>query len=166
MSVTPIGIIHSPFQQREGMPIQPVGAVGVKGTVEVFAEYADGLRDLDGFSHLILLYVFHRSEGYDLLPRPFMDSEPRGVFATRAPRRPNPLGLSLVRLEHVAGRVLHIDGVDILDSTPLIDIKPHVPAFDLPGPVRTGWLEEADDEAPDRRADDRFTGVDDPRPEG
>jgi len=138
------------------MPIQPSGATGVKGTVEVLPEYADGLRDLDGFSHVILLYLFDRSVGYELKVVPFMDTTPRGLFSTRAPKRPNPIGLSVVRLEEIVGRVLHIAGVDILDETPLLDIKPYIPAFDAPPECRTGWLEDVDETAREKRSDDRF----------
>ena len=153
----PIGVIHSPFTKLEGMPIQPAGAAGVKGAVEVFPEYADGLKDLDGFSHIVLLYHFHRSKGHRLRVVPFMDTEERGLFATRAPKRPNPIGLSVVRLRKVEGRVLHIENVDILDDTPLLDIKPYVPAFDKATRVRTGWLEKARKTVTRKRADKRFT---------
>jgi tRNA-Thr(GGU) m(6)t(6)A37 methyltransferase TsaA len=157
MEIKAIGVIHSPFTNREGMPIQPAGAAGVKGAVEVLPEFADGLQDLDGFSHIILLYQFDRSDGYDLKVVPFLDKTPRGLFATRAPRRPNPIGLSVVALERIEGNVLHIDGVDVLDATPLLDIKPYVPAFDAPVGCRTGWLESAGDRAGKQRSDDRFT---------
>jgi len=157
MEFTPIGTIHSPFTDPEGMPIQPTGAAGVMGEVAVFEDYAGGLRDLDGFSHVILLYVFHRSRGFDLQVVPFMDDALRGLFATRAPRRPNPIGLSVVRLERIEGAVLHIDGVDVLDGTPLLDIKPYVPDFDPRREVRTGWLERTGRMPPDTRADDRFS---------
>lgn len=154
--MSPIGTIRSPFTKVEGMPIQPVGAAGVKGTVEIFAEYVDGLADIGGFSHIILLYQFHKSRGYDLRVVPFLDTLPRGVFATRAPRRPNPLGLSVVRLDGIEGRMLRIDGVDILDGTPLLDIKPFVPDFEPRGEIRTGWLAQTGQEAPAERSDDRF----------
>ncbi len=153
---TPIGTIRSPFKEPDGMPIQPSGASGVKGTVEVLSKYADGLHDLDGFSHIILLYLFHRSRGFELQVVPFMDTVLRGVFATRAPRRPNPIGLSVVRLGRVEGRVLQVEGVDVLDGTPLLDIKPYVPDFDAPVQVRTGWLEETSKKAQDKRSDGRF----------
>ena len=157
MEISPIGTIHSPFTRLEGMPIQPVGASGIKGTVEVLEDYAGGLQDLDGFSHIVLLYVFHRSQGFELRVLPFRDTTLRGVFATRAPKRPNPIGLSVVRLEKIVGRVLHIEGVDILDGTPLLDIKPYVPDFDLQGEVRTGWLDSTSKTTPIERSDDRFT---------
>ena len=153
---TPIGIIHSPFMEPEGMPIQPVGAARVKGTVEVFENFHPGLEDLDGFSHIILLYHFHRSHGFDLRVVPFMDSRKRGLFATRAPKRPNPIGLSVVQLDKIEHGVLHIQNVDILDGTPLLDIKPYVPEFDAQVEVRTGWLEKARKTVSRRKSDDRF----------
>ena len=117
-----IGVIHSPFESVEGMPIQPCGAEGVEGTVEVFPEFAEGLKDLDGFSHVILLYHFHRSVGFTLVVTPFMDTESRGVFATRAPKRPNPIALSVVRLMRRDNSILHVQNVDVLNETPLLDI--------------------------------------------
>jgi len=156
MTCEPIGIIHSPFTAPEGMPIQPAGAAGVRGTAEILPPYLPGLKDLDGFSHLILLYHFHRARPLQLQPTPFLDTEPRGIFATRAPTRPNPIGLSVVRLLRVDGGILQLEGVDILDGTPLLDIKPYVPAFDAPTEVRTGWLEEAAAQVKSQRSDDRF----------
>ena len=156
-SCVPIGIIHSPFTRPEGMPIQPPGAAGIEGTVEVYPAFRAGLKDLEGFSHLILLYLFHRSESFELQVVPFMDGEPHGLFATRAPRRPNPIGLSVVELKGVTEGVLSILGVDVLDGTPLLDIKPYVPDFDLPRQeVRVGWLEGRGRSVGTHRADDRF----------
>lgn len=152
----PIGIIHSPFKELSGMPIQPAGASGVKGAVEVFEKFRAGLKDLDGFSHIILLYHFHRSQGFDLQVVPFMDSEPRGLFATRAPKRPNPIGLSVVQLDKIEDGVLQIQNVDTLDATPLLDIKPYVPEFDAQVKIRTGWLKTARKTVSDRKSDDRF----------
>ncbi len=152
----PIGIIHSSFTEPEDMPIQPAGAAGVKGTVEVFEDFHPGIKDLDGFSHIILLYHFHRSHSFKLQVVPFMDSELRGLFATRAPRRPNPIGLSVVQLDKIEDGVLHIQNVDILDGTPLLDIKPYVPEFDAQREVRAGWLEKARKTVSDRKSDDRF----------
>lgn len=156
IAFTPIGIIHSPFMEPEDMPIQPAGASGIKGTVEVFEDFHPGLKDLDGFSHIILLYHFHRSHSFNLHVVPFMDSEQRGLFATRAPRRPNPIGLSVVQLDKIEDGVLDIQNVDILDGTPLLDIKPYVPEFDAPVEVRTGWLEQARKTVSSRKSDDRF----------
>lgn len=153
----PIGTIHSPFSRIEDMPIQPAGALGVRGTVEVFAEFAEGLKDLDGFSHLALLYHFHRVRQARLVVVPFLDKEERGVFATRAPTRPNPIGISVVELLHIEGGVvLHIQNVDVLDGTPLLDIKPYVPQFDHFEVERTGWLEAARGTAAKVKSDHRF----------
>lgn len=156
MIFTPIGIIYSPFIELANMPIQPTGAGGVKGTVEVFDAFRAGLKDLDGFSHIILLYHFHRSESFNLHVVPFMDSQPRGLFATRAPKRPNPVGLSVVQLDKIEGGVLHIQNVDILNATPLLDIKPYVPAFDTPVKTRMGWLEKTNKNLLNQKSDDRF----------
>jgi tRNA-Thr(GGU) m(6)t(6)A37 methyltransferase TsaA len=138
------------------MPIQPAAAAGVEGKVEVFADYAEGLRDLDGFSHIILLYHFHQIKGYDLTVVPFLDVQPHGLFATRAPRRPNPIGLSIVRLNHIAGNTLQISNIDVLNGTPLLDIKPYVPAFDQQDDARSGWIEDTGNNIADCSADDRF----------
>ena len=156
IELTPIGIIHSPFLKTEGMPVQPSGALGIKGTVDVFRDFRAGLKDLDGFSHIILLYHFHRSHGFNLQVVLFMDSEPRGFFATRALKRPNPIGLSVVRLAKIEDGVLHIRNVDIFDGTPLLDIKPYVPEFDDQGDVCTGWLKKARKTVSSRKSDDRF----------
>jgi tRNA-Thr(GGU) m(6)t(6)A37 methyltransferase TsaA len=137
----PIGLIRSPFTHKRETPIQPYRSRAA-GTVEVLTEYEDGLRDLDGFSHLILLYHFHRADpGYDLTVTPFLDERPKGLFATRYPRRPNGLGLSVVRLVRREANVLHVAGIDVLDGTPLLDIKPYVPRFDAVPEAAMGWLE-------------------------
>jgi len=156
ISYRPIGVIHSPFTTIEGMPIQPTGAAGIRGAVEVFPEFAEGLKDLEGFSHIILLYHFHRVQGAKLVVTPFMDSQPRGVFATRAPKRPNPIGLSVVKLLRIEQNVLHIENVDILDGTPLLDIKPHVPEFDQPRVDHVGWMEQAAGRVHSKKSDGRF----------
>jgi tRNA-Thr(GGU) m(6)t(6)A37 methyltransferase TsaA len=152
----PIGIIRTPFKKLENMPIQPSGAAGIRGTVELFPEFADGLKDLDGFSHLILLYHFHESRGYKLTVTPFLDSKPRGLFATRAPKRPNPIGLSIVKLVQIRGCTMAIENVDILDGTPLLDIKPYVPEFDHQENCRMGWVEQARGMVKAKKSDDRF----------
>ncbi|HHF52476.1 MAG: tRNA (N6-threonylcarbamoyladenosine(37)-N6)-methyltransferase TrmO [Candidatus Aminicenantes bacterium] len=152
----PIGIIRSPFAESEGMPIQPPGAAGIKGTVEVFEKYRPGLKDLDGFSHIILIYAFHKAKGFKLKVMPFMDSKHRGLFATRAPARPNPIGLSVVKLNKINDGVLHVENIDILDGTPLLDIKPYVPEFDEQTQIRTGWLEKARRAVFHKKSDDRF----------
>ena len=152
----PIGVIHTPFKSLEGMPIQPAGASSVRGEVNIFPEYAEGLRDLDGFSHVMLLYHFHQAAAPKLVVTPFMDSQPRGVFATRAPTRPNPIGLSVVKLLEIEGHTLHVENVDILHETPLLDIKPYVPEFDHHPADRIGWLEQATGIVRNKEADDRF----------
>jgi tRNA-Thr(GGU) m(6)t(6)A37 methyltransferase TsaA len=152
----PIGMIHSPYRDASDMPIQPPGAAGVAGTVTIDESYRDGLRDIDGFSHVILIYHFHLSRGVSLQVKPFMDDTERGVFATRAPRRPNPVGLSVVRLIRVEGSLLHIEDVDIVDGTPLLDLKPYVPLFDVRQDVKTGWLADRGKNVFHARADERF----------
>jgi tRNA-Thr(GGU) m(6)t(6)A37 methyltransferase TsaA len=139
---TPIGTVHSPFKDPKGTPIQPPGAEGVEGWVEVFPEYADGLKDLEGFSHIILLYHFHLSKKSTLRVKPFMDDEYHGVFAMRGPSRPNSIGLSILRLIAIDENILHIKDVDIVDGTPVLDIKPYVPEFDIREVERIGWLEK------------------------
>jgi tRNA (adenine37-N6)-methyltransferase len=135
----PIGEIHTPFIDKRDTPIQASRST-TKGHVEVYPAYAAGLRDLEGFSHIILLYAFHRSSGdYRLSVTPFLDHEERGLFATRYPVRPNPIGLSIVRLLAIRDHTLEIEGADTLDGTPLLDIKPYVPDFDTRTDVRTGW---------------------------
>lgn len=152
----PIGVIHSPFRDIEGTPIQPIGAKGVIGVVEVYPEYCEGLKDIDGFSHIILIYHFHLSKGYSLVVKPFMDSNLHGVFATRAPKRPNPIGISVVKLVKVEGCRLYIEGVDVIDGTPLLDIKPYVPEFDAREAERIGWLSGKIYKASRMRANARF----------
>lgn len=153
-----IGIIRTPFIWLDDMPIQPSGAKGTEGTIEIFEPFLEGLQDLDGFSHIILLYHFHQSKEYRLKVRPFLDVQDRGVFATRAPVRPNPIGLSVVRLLSIQGRIIHIRDIDVLDGTPILDIKPFVPAFDVPDlPVRIGWLDQLAKRVSLVRSDSRFS---------
>jgi tRNA-Thr(GGU) m(6)t(6)A37 methyltransferase TsaA len=138
--LAPIGVVRSPFIQAPGTPIQPTGAEETAGRIELDPPFAPGLKDLDGFSHIFVLYVFDRAGPTRLLITPYLDQEERGVFATRSPQRPNPIGLSLVRLKGCEGSTLHIDGVDILDGTPVLDIKPYIPQLNPTGEVRIGWL--------------------------
>jgi tRNA-Thr(GGU) m(6)t(6)A37 methyltransferase TsaA len=152
----PIGTVRTPFKERTGTPIQPAAATGAAGRIEIAPEYVEGLRDLEGFSHLILLYHFHRSVGYELTVVPFLDDEPHGLFATRAPKRPNAIGLSVVRLKSVDGCVLHIENVDLLDGTPLLDIKPYVPQLDLQDVEKIGWFARALGRIDGHTADERF----------
>jgi len=152
----PIGIIHSPFKEPRDTPIQPTAAKDVEGTVEVFPEYAEGLKDVDGFSHLILIYHFHLAKRVSLKVKPYMDNNLRGIFATRAPPRPNPIGLSIVQLIKVERNMLRIRDVDVVDGTPLLDIKPYVPEFDLRKVEKTGWLEKRVSRLPKAKDDGRF----------
>ena len=156
VSYRPIGVIHSPFKDAKGMPIQPAGAQCVLGSVEIEPDYVAGLKDIEGFSHIILIYHFHLSEGYSLMVKPFLDDELHGIFATRAPKRPNAIGLSVVRLIRVAHHVIHVADVDIVDGTPLLDMKPYVPEFDVRKTTRVGWLSKAMHKVPDTQADERF----------
>jgi tRNA-Thr(GGU) m(6)t(6)A37 methyltransferase TsaA len=156
LSFIPIGIIHSPFTDIMGMPIQPNGARGIRGTVEISGAYAEGLRDIEGFSHLFLIYAFHRCPPCQLTVTPFLDTTLRGVFATRAPLRPNAIGLSIVRLIEVKGTTLVVEDVDILEGTPLLDLKPYVPAFDSYPDASSGWLEGSAQDAGSFRSDERF----------
>jgi len=156
MRYKPIGIIHSPFSEVDGMPIQSSGALRIKGTVEVFTEYCAGLKDIDGFSHIILVYHFHLSKGYALEVKPFLEEETHGIFAVRAPARPNPIGISVVRLVRVEDNILHIEDVDIVDGTPLLDIKPYVPDFDWRRVERIGWLADKSQRVNKHKSDNRF----------
>ncbi|MCK9592415.1 MAG: tRNA (N6-threonylcarbamoyladenosine(37)-N6)-methyltransferase TrmO [Methanoregula sp.] len=158
ITFTPIGTIHSPFTEISGMPIQPAGARGVKGTLVIFKEYGEGLSDLDGFSRIIIIYAFHKCDSCQLTVTPFLDTRTHGVFATRAPCRPNAIGLSIVRLLAVKGCEVVIEGVDVLDGTPLLDIKPYVPAFDCYPDEKSGWLAGCRDAVESMKSDERFFG--------
>ncbi|WP_299485642.1 tRNA (N6-threonylcarbamoyladenosine(37)-N6)-methyltransferase TrmO [Acaryochloris sp. IP29b_bin.137] len=153
----PIGVVHSPFITVEGTPIQLSRARQAKGTVEVWDEYIEGLSDLEGFSHLVLLCHLHASRDYNLKVLPFLDTELRGVFATRAPMRPNPIGLSIVKLCGIKAHTLHIEDIDFLEGTPVLDIKPYVGEFDNRAGARFGWLEGARKQT--EVADARFKAV-------
>jgi tRNA-Thr(GGU) m(6)t(6)A37 methyltransferase TsaA len=151
-----IATVHSPFTDPVGMPIQPVGARGVQGTVEVEPEFAEGLQDIEGFSHLVLIYYLHKIQQSKLTVVPFLDTVPHGVFATRSPARPNPIGFSVVKLNQRQDNVLHIENVDLLDGTPVLDIKPYIPEFDHHPADRVGWFAQARGKANHHRADQRF----------
>ena len=139
-NLQPIGLIHTAFTDPAGTPIQASRSQAA-GRVEVLPEFAAGLQDLEGFSHIILLYIWHRAAGFELLVKPFLDDRTHGIFATRYPARPNQIGLSVVRLLGVEGASLRIEGADMLDGTPLLDIKPYVPEFDIRTDTRSGWYE-------------------------
>jgi tRNA-Thr(GGU) m(6)t(6)A37 methyltransferase TsaA len=147
----PIGIIRSEHTSTDETPIQPVYASGCAGSAEIFPEYAEGLRDLDGFSHIYLIYHFHRAGPPKLMVKPFLQDVERGVFATRAPSRPNPIGLSVVELVRREGNVLHLANVDVLDGTPLLDIKPYTAKFDCFRTARNGWQDAVDDKTARQR---------------
>jgi len=153
----PIGVIHSPFNDLSSMPIQPASDASEPGRIEIYPSFVEGLKDLDGFSHIILIYHLHEVRGPSLTVTPFLDSTPRGIFATRAPTRPNPIGLSVVKLVRVEGQTLHIEDLDVLNGTPLLDLKPYVPEFDHRPFARTGWLEEANGAIKKALSDDRFS---------
>lgn len=137
---TPIGIVHSPFKDLNSIPRQASIAKGSKATVEIYPEYQGGLKDLDGFSHIILLCHFHKVSGYSLEVVPPIDTQSRGLFATWSPKRPNPIGLSVVQLDAINKNNLMISNLDILDGTPVLDIKPYFREFDSDEKIRTGWL--------------------------
>jgi tRNA (adenine37-N6)-methyltransferase len=141
----PIGVIHSGHTVAEKTPIQPVYAPSCAGTVEVYPEYAEGLNDLEGFSHIYLLYHLDRAGRVRLKVKPFLQDVERGVFATRAPCRPNSIGMSIVRLVRREKNILHIEGVDILNDTPLLDIKPYATRFDCIQTDRNGWQDEVEE---------------------
>lgn len=153
----PIGIIHSPFKESKGTPIQPASGKGIKGTVEIFPEYVKGLQDIEGFSHIILLYHFHLSKTVSLVSKPYLDDTPHGIFAIRGPNRPNPIGISVVRLINVNNNILHVEDMDIVDDTPLLDIKPYVPEFDKREVQKVGWLTKNINKLPVAKDDGRFT---------
>jgi tRNA-Thr(GGU) m(6)t(6)A37 methyltransferase TsaA len=155
LAYRPIGVVRSPFTREEGTPIQPAAAAGAEGTVEIEAAYAPALADLDGFERIWVLYVLDRARAYRPLVVPYLDDRPRGLFATRAPCRPNPIGLSPLRLLAVDGATLRVADLDILDGTPVLDIKPYVPRFDAFPGARAGWLDTRCGDG--RHADGRFT---------
>lgn len=153
----PIGTIYTPFTQTRGTPIQTTAALGKKGTIEIYPQFVQGLKDIEQFSHLILLYHLHLAKYKDLLVKPFLDNEMHGVFATRSPGRPNRIGFSIVRLEAVKDNILFISDVDIVSFTPLLDIKPYVLEFDQRIDVRSGWFENNIYKLPDTKDDGRFS---------
>jgi tRNA-Thr(GGU) m(6)t(6)A37 methyltransferase TsaA len=156
MHCVPIGIIHTPHKDPKGTPIQPTGATDYEGIIELEPKYLEGLKDLDGFSHIILLYHFHKSKQYNLTVKPYMDKEQRGLFATRYPARPNPIGLSVVRLNKIIENKLHILDVDMLNGTPLLDIKPFIPEIDNRENARIGWLENKAHKMSETKSDGRI----------
>lgn len=155
-TMEPIGIIHSPFRNIENMPIQPRGGSESEGTVHIHKAYLEGLKDLEGFSHVYLIYFFHKAQRTSLTVTPFLDKTERGVFATRSPLRPNHIGISIVQLIAIDGAILSIKGVDMLDETPLLDIKPYIKHFDSVEESISGWMTADEKTVAKMRSDKRF----------
>lgn len=156
IKLKPIGTIYTPFKEPVGVPIQSIAGKGIEGRIEVYPEYEEGLADTEGFSHLILLFHLHKSWKKDLKVIPFMDEEYRGVFSTRSPNRPNPIGLSIVELVKREGNILYIRDLDIIDGTPLLDIKPYIPQSDIRETDKIGWLKSRISKRNDIKDDDSF----------
>ena len=156
LTYRPIGVVHSPFKEPRNVPIQAAASTDAEGTIEIYPEYVEGLVDLEGFSHIILLYHFHLVKAGSLLVKPFLDDKLHGVFATRAPARPNPIGISTVKLTRIEGNTLHIQDLDIIDGAPLIDIKPYVPEFDCRKTSKIGWFNGKINKLSSTRDDGRF----------
>ena len=152
----PIGTIHSPFTHPEDMPVQSAAAEGITGKIVLNEEYVEGLSDLDGFSHIYLIYHFHLSESYSLKVTPFLDDQKRGVFSTRAPKRPNAIGLSVVKLIKINHSIIDIENIDIIDGTPLLDIKPYVGEMEAINQYKIGWLSNRIKEIKSKNSDNRF----------
>ncbi|MDA3890381.1 MAG: tRNA (N6-threonylcarbamoyladenosine(37)-N6)-methyltransferase TrmO [Salinivirgaceae bacterium] len=155
IEIKPIGKIFTPHYTIQSIPIQPIAAEGVKGHIELLPKYVDGLKDIEGFSHIILIYYFHKIRGFELQVTPFMDTVKHGIFATRSPKRPNAMGISTVRLNSVDANILHIEDVDMLNGTPLIDIKPFFSKFDNRIDAKAGWLDARGDIPVERMISDK-----------
>ena len=156
ITIKPIGTIYTPHKSETGMPIQPKGAIGIKGYIKIFKEFEDGLLDLNEYSHAYLIYFLHKIKGYKLQTIPFMDDEIHGIFATRSPKRPNPIGLSIVKIINIENNIINIENVDMLDGTPLLDIKPYVPEMDNFETEKNGWLDKNHKKSEHLKSDDRF----------
>ncbi len=152
----PIGIIRTKYKNKAEVPIQPVFAKDSPGTLEIDQKFVEGLKDLEGFSHIYLIYHFHKSSSYKLKVTPFLDDEERGVFSTRAPQRPNAVGISVVKLVKISGNIIEIENADIIDKTPLLDIKPYIPEFDVFKKAQSGWLKNLSEKNENIKSDDRF----------
>jgi len=142
IKLRPIGIIHTPYKEPKGIPIQGKFEKSVTGTIEIFPEYQKGLKDIEGFSHLILIYHFNRSKEEKLVGRPFLEDQEHGIFAIRSPHRPNHLGFSIVKVEKVKGSTVIFSELDMLDKTPLLDIKPYISHFDSRKDAKNGWIKK------------------------
>jgi tRNA-Thr(GGU) m(6)t(6)A37 methyltransferase TsaA len=156
IELKPIGILRTPFESPDKMPIQPCSKGAASGTALVFPEYTDGLYHLDGFTHIILIYYLHRVKRQELIVTPFLDNTSHGVFATRAPVRPNPVGISIVRLEKIEDNILYLQGLDMINGTPLIDVKPYIPDFDSHPDAKAGWYDKIQKKPEGKYSDNRF----------
>lgn len=154
--IKPIGVIHSPYKSLINMPIQPKSAPDVEGQLEIYDEYSEGLKDLEGFSHVYILFSFHKASRTELIVKPFMDENLRGVFSTRSPLRPNHIGISLVEIVKIENNIVTFKGVDTLDGTPLLDIKPYIKKFDTVDKSTSGWQKEKPQDITGIKSDDRF----------
>jgi tRNA-Thr(GGU) m(6)t(6)A37 methyltransferase TsaA len=142
IKIKPIGIIHSPYKDVKDVPIQGTFRKDVKGRIKLFRKYRAGLKDIEGFSHLILIYYFHRAREEKLIAKPYLDDETHGIFAIRSPMRPNHIGISIVKLEKVEKNIVVFSEVDVIDKTPLLDIKPYVSYYDTRKNVKNGWIDK------------------------
>jgi len=158
ISLTPIGIARTPHHRLEEIPIQPVYCRGIAGQIVLEESYREGLTDLDGFNYIHLIYLFDHAQPPKMLVKPFLDDQLHGVFATRVPHRPNPLGLSLVKLVAIAGNVLQVEDIDLLDGTPILDIKPYIADFDRRDDATAGWRAKLTPEVIAARARREYRG--------
>lgn len=151
-TMTPIGMIHSPYKSKEACPFQGAAKPEGEGRIEIFPEYEEGLNTIETFSHILLFYIFDRAGEVKLSRPTFLDDQPHGVFASRHPCRPNGIGMSIVRLDRRENRMLFVREIDVLDNTPLIDVKPYVPKFDHRSDATNGWVDKMAfrDKPPDR----------------
>ena len=158
IELEPIGTIHTEFTEIEGMPIQPTGAKGIKGTLVIKDKDLNGLKDLEEFSHINILYLLHKVDGYLLEVKPFMDINTHGIFATRSPKRPNRIGSSIVQIDKIKENTVYVSNIDVLDGTPLLDIKPYVPQLyeDTIEELKIGWFEKNHNKAKSQKSDNRF----------
>jgi tRNA-Thr(GGU) m(6)t(6)A37 methyltransferase TsaA len=152
-----VGVVESRFEQQAGTPIQGRLAPNETAVIRIFPEFADGLKDLEGFSHIYVFFKFDRASDKKLRVKPYLDTVERGVFATRSPLRPNPLGMTIVRLDRIDNNNLYISGIDILNNSPVIDIKPYIPDFDHQNPEKIGWYAASAERNQLVLADDRFS---------
>jgi tRNA-Thr(GGU) m(6)t(6)A37 methyltransferase TsaA len=156
ISYKPIGIVHSPFTKPEGTPIQAIASKNSEGVIEIFPEFVEGLKDLEHFSHIYVLFHLHLAEKKELTVIPFLDTTPHGVFATRSPGRPNAIGISVVCLDKIEGNKIHVKNIDILNSSPVLDIKPYIPQFDVFETTKNGWFEKNIRKMESQKDDGRF----------